>query len=263
MPSILQKTGKESNFKERPLCSKFLFDTLFTIPNNSSMSTQSYEVEIKSLLGSKENADALKKRLFELDPHTTLVSTNKQLNHYFVGGDLKKVFENVGPLLKPEERTRLESLLQNIKDFSLRTRNKDGEVIFVLKISMNDETSANGVKRLEFEATIPDLSLEELDKKILDAGFSYEAKWSREREEYKYKDTTVTIDKNAGYGYLSEFELMESDENKIHEAKDRLLALMKELGVEELDQARLARMFDYYNTHWAEYYGTDKVFEVL
>lgn len=227
------------------------------------MTAHAYEVEVKSLLGNKERADVLRKRLFELDPQTSLISTNTQLNHYFVGGDLKKVLENVGPLLKPEEKTRLESLLENIKDFSLRTRKKDNEIILVLKISMNDETSANGVKRLEFEATIPDITLDQLDKKILDAGFSYEAKWSREREEYAYKDATVTIDKNAGYGYLSEFELMEEDENKIHEAKDRLLGLMEELDVKELDQARLARMFDYYNTHWAEYYGTDKVFEVL
>jgi hypothetical protein len=37
---------------------------------------------------------------------------------------------------------------------------------------------------------------------------------------------------------------------------------MKNLGVEELSQERLQRMFDYYNKNWAEYYGTDKTFSI-
>jgi hypothetical protein len=37
---------------------------------------------------------------------------------------------------------------------------------------------------------------------------------------------------------------------------------MKELGVKELDQKRLERMFAFYNTHWPEYYGTDKIFTI-
>ena len=49
---------------------------------------QSYEVEVKSLLGSKENADALLARMQELDPTTKVISKNKQLNHYFEAGSL-------------------------------------------------------------------------------------------------------------------------------------------------------------------------------
>jgi hypothetical protein len=37
---------------------------------------------------------------------------------------------------------------------------------------------------------------------------------------------------------------------------------MAELGIEELDAARLERMFAYYNAHWPEYYGTEKVFDI-
>jgi len=37
---------------------------------------------------------------------------------------------------------------------------------------------------------------------------------------------------------------------------------MKRAGLEELDQARLARMFAYYNAHWSEYYGTEKIFVI-
>jgi len=38
--------------------------------------------------------------------------------------------------------------------------------------------------------------------------------------------------------------------------------LMAELGVAELPQDRLARMFDFYNQNWPDYYGTDKTFTI-
>jgi predicted adenylyl cyclase CyaB len=221
-----------------------------------------YEVEIKSLLGGKESADAFKKRLIEVDPETKLVAQNKQLNHYFTEGDRNKLIEKVGAILTPAERSQFEKLVREASDFSLRTRQMDNQIILVLKISMSDETSANGVKRLEFEASIPQMSLEELDQLLLIADFRYQAKWSREREEYRHKNATVTVDKNAGYGYVAEFEMMENDESKIDETKNMLLELMATVGVEELSQERLGRMFDYYNNHWQEYYGTDKVFEI-
>ena len=42
----------------------------------------------------------------------------------------------------------------------------------------------------------------------------------------------------------------------------RLRALMTELGVEELAQDRLERMFAYYNANWPTYYGTEETFTV-
>ena len=226
------------------------------------MQKQTYEVEVKSLLGSKERADALKDHLSQLDPATKLVSSNKQLNHYFVGGDKKKLLEKIGPLLTNEKRARLATLLRETKDFSLRTRLKDTEVIIVLKISVNDETSANGVKRLEFEATIPGLTFEELDQCLLDASFTYQAKWSREREEYRCRNATVTIDKNAGYGYLAEFEKVVNDESFVSRARKELIEFMEKLDVLELPQDRLERMFAFYNKHWQEYYGTENIFVI-
>jgi hypothetical protein len=37
---------------------------------------------------------------------------------------------------------------------------------------------------------------------------------------------------------------------------------MKQVGVVELGQARLERMFAHYNTHWPEYYGTENIFTI-
>jgi adenylate cyclase class IV len=130
-----------------------------------------------------------------------------------------------------------------------------------VKASIGDDTSANGVKRMEFEEKVA-MSLEKLDTLVLSAGFEYEAKWSREREEYVCKGTNVTLDKNAGYGWLAEFERVVSDEKELGDAEHSIRNLMQELGVLELKQDRLERMFAFYNAHWPEYYGTEKIFVV-
>ena len=222
----------------------------------------SYEVEIKCLLGGKESADSLLARMKEKDPGLQQVSSHKQLNHYFVGGDLHQLYENITPFLKEEEKGQLQLLALEAKNFSLRTRWADGDVILVLKISVDEGTSFNTIGRREFEVKMPNLTLEELDQLVLKSSFEYQAKWSRERTEYKYLGANATIDKNAGYGYLAEFEKVINDEAKVAEAKTRLREVVSELALEELDQARLERMFAYYNANWRDYYGTDKVFVV-
>ncbi|MBP9711075.1 MAG: CYTH domain-containing protein, partial [Candidatus Pacebacteria bacterium] len=143
----------------------------------------------------------------------------------------------------------------------VRTRNKDGEVLLVVKASVGDDTSSNGVKRMEFEVKV-DLTLEQLDRILLSAGFRYQAKWSREREEYDFKGLNVSLDKNAGYGWLTEFEKVVQGEAGVDAAHKEVVALMAECGVVELPQARLERMFKFYNEHWPEYYGTEKIFTV-
>jgi uncharacterized protein (DUF1778 family) len=45
-------------------------------------------------------------------------------------------------------------------------------------------------------------------------------------------------------------------------ARDEIRALMAELDAPELPQDRLERMFAFYNEHWPEYYGTDKIFSL-
>lgn len=218
-----------------------------------------FEVEIKSLLGSSSRAEALRSRMQELDPSFAQTSTNKQLNHYFVGGTLSALVEEVSSLLSDDARAQLEEIASSAKEFSVRTREKDGTVLLVVKASVDDTTSANGISRREFEAEVA-ASLDELDQRVLAAGFEYQAKWSREREEYRYKDANVCLDKNAGYGYLAEFEKVIEDQSAVEAARDSLRALMQELEVEELAQERLARMFDHYNANWRDYYGTDRIF---
>ena len=113
---------------------------------------------------------------------------------------------------------------------------------------------------MEFEDEVGNLSLDELDSLLVSSGFSFQAKWSREREEYDAGDVTICIDRNAGYGYVAEFEKVIQNETEIEATRAKLLEFMSDLGVEELPQERLERMFAFYNEHWPEYYGTDRIF---
>jgi len=221
------------------------------------------EIEIKSLLGSSERADELRRKLKEVEPGVKLVSQNKQLNHYFVDGDVHALYKGLKKHLTKSDIRKLEEIVKAGSDFSIRTRLVDDKkLLFVMKASRDEGTSHNTVSRLEFEAEIPNMKLRELDELILGAGFQYQAKWSREREEYMCKDINVCLDKNAGYGYLAEFEKVVDDESHMKAVEQEIRSFMQTLGMDELPQDRLERMFSHYNDNWLDYYGTDKIFTV-
>ena len=219
-----------------------------------------YEIEIKTLLGSEENKDAFVRKLMSLEGVTEKASSS-QLNHYFINGDLNTVYASLEDVLTEEKNASFKNLIENGNSFSVRTRKMNDQVIFVVKASIDETTSENGISRIEFEETL-DMTLAEIDEVLIGAGFEYQAKWSRDRVEYQAGDVTICLDRNAGYGYLAEFEMVVDDPNMQDDVKEKLYGLMSILEVEELDQARLARMFEHYNSNWADYYGTDNVFTI-
>lgn len=221
-----------------------------------------FEIEIKSLLGGKDKAEELVARMKENDKDLVTRESHKQLNHYFIGGNLKDLYQNTSHLLSDEEKAKFENIISKVQKFSVRTRLADKTLFLIVKASIDDTTSENGTARIEFEPEIKGLSLEELDALVLKSGFEYQAKWSRERTEYEYKGADVSIDKNAGYGYLAEFEKVIADMSQADDIKKELRAMMAELGVEELPQDRLERMFAHYNANWKDYYGTEKIFNI-
>jgi adenylate cyclase class IV len=221
----------------------------------------SYEIEIKSLLGARENADKLIAGMQEKDPAFVAHGAHKQLNHYFVGGNLQDLYTKLESYIPEDKRELLSDIAQKAKDFSVRVRWADGTVLIVVKASVDDTSSSNGTARLEWEAGVP-LSIEELDALVLASGFTYQAKWSREREDFSYRGANVSIDKNAGYGYLAEFEMIANNPEAADRVKQQLREMMTELDVQELPQDRLARMFDFYNKNWRDYYGTEKTFTI-
>ncbi|MDE1966394.1 MAG: CYTH domain-containing protein, partial [Patescibacteria group bacterium] len=212
-------------------------------------------------LGEALRAEELLKRMQALDGACVLVRSSEQLNHYFEGGDPAELAKRLAAHLSAADAARLAEIAKGSK-VSVRTRAENGEARIVMKASIGDDSSENGVMRAEFEQSVPGFSLDALDSEVLAAGFRYQAKWSRAREEYALQGANVCLDKNAGYGYVAEFEKVIDDAARAPAARAELLGLMEGLGVEELPQDRLERMFAHYNAHWPEYYGTDKVFTV-
>lgn len=223
--------------------------------------SNTYEIEVKCLLGSKDNCEKLKQSLQTKRPSTKLISASKQLNHYFVGGDSSKLYKVLSPYIQESDLAKFERVVKEGHKSSVRTRQTDTQVIFVIKASIGSHTSANGVERIEFEAVMP-MNLEKLDSLMQDAGYNYQAKWSRERQEYDTGDMHVCIDRNAGYGYVAEFEKVLTDKSQAEKASREIREFMGELGVAELPQDRLERMFAHYNANWRDYYGTEKIFVV-
>lgn len=219
-----------------------------------------FEIEIKSLLGEKEKADQLRNKLFSLPVPARLIQTGAQLNHYFLVGDWNILLPRIEKYLKSASFEELRKVVKQGSKHSVRTREVNGRVFFVVKASVDETSSSNGISRMEFEDEVGNLSLDELDSLLVSSGFSFQAKWSREREEYDAGDVTICIDRNAGYGYVAEFEKVIQNETEIEATRAKLLEFMSDLGVEELPQERLERMFAFYNEHWPEYYGTDRIF---
>ena len=100
-----------------------------------------YEVEIKSLLGSKEKADNLISKLKKHDKNIKLSSQGRQLNHYFNVPEkinLKKVLLG---LIPKDKKTSFDKIMKDGKKLSVRTRDADGKVLIVLKASVGDDSS--------------------------------------------------------------------------------------------------------------------------
>ncbi len=222
-----------------------------------------YEVEIKVLLTTKENRDKFKENLSHKLMDLKFLWKNSQLNHYFMWWNIDKLRENIFDSLPEDKKEGFENILKIGWKYSFRTRYLNWDSILVIKLSVDDTTSSNGIKRLEWENTFKKMKIDDLDQKLIDSDFEFQAKWSREREEYESKNNiNITIDKNAWYWYLSEFEMVVNSEEEAHKAEESIRKLLEELWVEELPQDRLARMFKYYNENWRKYYGTEEFFVV-
>lgn len=221
----------------------------------------SVEIEIKSLLDGRAAADTLRTALLERG--AVLVETSVQLNHYFVGDALPTLAARAQAVLSRANAAALSDMVVKARKASVRTRLLNQTVLLIVKAALDETSSANGITRLEFEAEAQGVTLEALDMLVMDAGYQVQAKWSRRREAYRLDDDVViSIDQNAGYGFLAEFEVLARDASQAQTQSARLRGLMNELGLVELAQDRLERMFAYYNAHWRDYYGTDKTFTI-
>ena len=96
---------------------------------NSPMAN--YEIEIKSLIGDRGRADELVAKMQDSDPNFISLGKHKQLNHYFIKGDIKALKSKLAAHLPADKQSQIDKLIRQTKDCSVRTRWADGKVIFV------------------------------------------------------------------------------------------------------------------------------------
>lgn len=223
------------------------------------------EVEVKAL------ANNLTKKTLE-DNYYRLFEVETQLNHYFsfpipkTPDNSSKLLEALKPYLNPTQYKELVIALK-ATGLSIRTREITGSgglktVLFIAKYSLVDDNHANGKVRKEIEASL-DIDLVTLDNLLLDAGLNYASKWSRKREIYRNFTSSfrhvLCLDTNAGYGKLVEVEVMVSTPEQVEEVKPHLRYALHQLGLAELDDNLLSKMFDYYQSNWDKFYGTENL----
>jgi len=221
-----------------------------------------YEVEVKALLGSQERADELLTALQVADVTFSKKSEQTQRNHYFEKGDLHALANVFANVFSKEQLDTIKEIAAKATKFSVRSRQRNNDVLLVIKGSLDDRSAIHSVRRMEFEESVP-TTLEELDEKIISAGFELEAKWSAQRTVYAFKDMTVDMIFSPGYGYMAELEKVVEDETSVEDARKNILATLEEFGLEELNPERHDRMYAHYNAHWPEYYGTTNVFTIV
>lgn len=220
-----------------------------------------YEIEIKALLGSQSASDALMNQVAERDPGLKLISEQRQLNHYFNGGELSKLVKTLQRYLSQEQIIAINNISTSATHINVRTRQKNDTVLLIVKGSLDNTSAAHSHQRMDFEAEIR-LTIDELDDLVLSSGWRLEAKWQAKRKIYKALGLTIDLMFSPGYGYVVEFEKVVLNESDRTAAHDQVMAVMESLGIQELANDRLERMFAYYNDHWPEYYGTDKIFTI-
>ena len=146
------------------------------------MAQKDFEIEIKTLIGNADAAQKLRDDLKTLDSSVECVGTYTQLNHYFEGGDVEVLAENLKQHLDEDTVDKMNQIVKEGKNISVRTREMKDEAKIVMKASIGDDSSSNGIMRMEIEATVPGFTLDALDEEVLKAGYSYQAKWSLTRE---------------------------------------------------------------------------------
>jgi hypothetical protein len=86
------------------------------------MTSNHIEIEVKSLLGNKENADKLLEKVKENYPTFKLLHEEKQLNHYFKLGDFISLSEKIVDNLSDDQKKQFKEIIEHGKNHSVRTR---------------------------------------------------------------------------------------------------------------------------------------------
>lgn len=177
-------------------------------------------------------------------------------------------------ILKPKDKNRLEKFLKQNKaklvsqgtqdnwyyiapgKNDLRIRRTEKVAYLILKKGwMHDD------ERDEIEIKVDRKYFLRLDEILRALGYKYDTKWYRQRKKYRYKNFNITIDFNAGYGWVTEIEreVCSGGEKK---AKAEIINLARKIGIKPAPKLLFDKMYHYYKKRWPYYIRTKKTFDI-
>ena len=86
-------------------------------------------------------------------------------------------------MLTPDQAATLTEISKRATSINVRSRQKNDEVLLIVKGSLDAASAVHSHQRMEFEAPLA-ITIERLDEMILLTGWRLEAKWQAERTIY-------------------------------------------------------------------------------
>ena len=115
--------------------------------------------------------------------------------------------------------------------------------VWLKKGEMHDEC------REEIEIKSNTKDFENLKKLYQTLGYKVKIKWFRDRTEFEWKGTKVSLDFTRGYGYIIELERMTDPDDKEKELKI-IKEQMEELKIKITPKEKFANKFKDYEKNW-------------
>lgn len=177
-------------------------------------------------------------------------------------------------ILKPADKIRLQKYLKKNKAKLVRHETQDNWYFVApgkndLRIRRTDKEAYLILKkgwmhsdcRDEIEIKVARSDFKKLDEIFVSLGYKYDTKWYRKRLEYKLEDFNVTIDFNAGYGWICEIERVVNTGGE-GKAKKDILDFSKKIGIKPTPQILFDKMYKFYKKNWRHYYDTKDTFNI-
>jgi adenylate cyclase class 2 len=148
---------------------------------------------------------------------------------------VKKYLDGYGKFLGKKE---LKSFLF-LKPTYLRIRLVKGSNNVIITEKIGEVTDP---ARKEHEREIPNEELAGFLKDIFEKGYDKGVEFSTERYSYELGDLRVELDKISVLGLIVEVEALTEDEDEIPELENKIIKVLEQLGVKELDPREYKKM---------------------
>ena len=179
-----------------------------------------YEVEVKFLLSDK---DAIRKAI--IDAGGIKLNTQYQSDKYY--DHPCRSFPETDEAVRIRHMKHIEGTTK--EGLALTS----GELTYKgPKVDKKSKT------RIEYNVSLKEEDLESMSQILLNIGFKYIADIIKEREFYEIEGITASLDDVANVGSFIEFELIAEGKHGMQAARDRILNLVRSMGLDEKDMIR-------------------------